>query len=87
MAKSEITEAEVPQSSRYVVCDEHTLGFKHTNNCIEILRASVLRGAVFELYPAPKLAIMFNTLRQATLQDFKVYRVVPPPGFAGPEGG
>ena len=86
MTKSKTTEGEVSQSSRYVVCDEHTLGFKHVNNSIEILRASILRGAVWELYPAPKLVGMFNTLRQATLQDFNVYRVVPPPDFAGPGG-
>jgi hypothetical protein len=60
--------------NNYVVCDEHTLGYE-IGGMIGILRASVLKGATFEMYPAPKFPGQFNKIRKATRLDFELYRV------------
>ena len=64
----------------YVVCDEHTLGYR-VGSVIAILQASILRGALFELHPGPKLASLYNVIRPATPKDFAEFRVKLPPDF------
>lgn len=83
--QADATNTAKQQAPHYVVGDEHTLGVAHANGCVDVLRASTLRGAVFEVHPSPKLASTFRTPRPATEQDFKVYRVCIPPDFLAQE--
>lgn len=71
---------------KYVVLDEHTLGAVLPGGTgLQVLRASVIRGShhgdgVIALpigWPGS------SRVRPATLADFDVYHVLPPPGFTG----
>lgn len=57
-----------------VVYKEHTLGLLYEGGLIEVLRASLLKGAVFSVHPSPFFA-REEDYRQATKQDFDEYRV------------
>lgn len=71
--------------TKYVVMDEHTLGYINPAQprMMGILHASVLRGSPFGRLDGVVPIGDTKTLRPATVADFAVYRVVPPPGFAG----
>ena len=66
--------------ARYVVCDEHTLGYV-VGSVVCILHASILKGAPFEVMPGPKLISLFDKIRPATVEGFVEYRVILPPDF------
>lgn len=62
----------------YKVCDEHTLVAVLPNGWLQVLHASVLRGAIWEALPAAKHPVSYRTFRQATMADFDALRVVVP---------
>ncbi len=66
--------------TKYVVVNDNTLGYIQPNNpnWIGILHGSVLKGGFNDL-DGPIHKSQAKTIRPATLEDFKVYRVVPPP--------
>ncbi len=57
-----------------VVYKEHTLGLIGPGIFIGVLRASVLKGAIFSVHDDPFIANE-EDLRQATMQDFHDFRV------------
>jgi hypothetical protein len=71
--------------TRYVVVDEHTLGYiQEGQTNIGILAASILRGASHTWKDGPlpmpieaELAAGLVTIRPATLEDFNAFRVCP----------
>lgn len=70
----------------YVVWNEHTLGYinpQFAPHMLGSLRASVLRGALFEHGPhiLSMVDVKRRTLRPATVQDFEAYHVSLPPDF------
>lgn len=56
-----------------VVYREHTLGLL-SGNSIEVLRASVRKGASFRVHDSP-FTVNMEDCRPATKQDFDDYRV------------
>lgn len=66
---------------KYVVCDEHTLGYLMGNGWVGVLHESVLKGAAFSVHPGPKVVSQFSNVRPATLEDFAEFRVMVPPDF------
>lgn len=68
---------------RYVVLGEHTLGYLQEGTVMMgVLAGSVIKGG--HSWKNGPVAIVpgYTQLRPATLSDFEVYRVLPPPGFA-----
>lgn len=70
--------------TRYVVMNEHTLGYIYPQqpDTLGILRASVLRGSPLlgdNGLTGTLLISGADDIRPATLADFTVYRVIPPP--------
>ena len=59
-----------------VVLNEHTLGYIQPElpNYVNVLHASILRGAPFEVHPSSKLVSKSDNIRLATEQDFEDYR-------------
>lgn len=64
----------------YVVADEHTIGYINPErpHYIVVLHSSILRGAIFELSPGPKLISLYSKIRPATSEDFETYRISQP---------
>lgn len=59
-----------------VVCDGHTLGLIHPESKnVEILKASILKGANFEVLPEPKMISTFQKVRLASKKDFDSFHV------------
>lgn len=69
-----------PEHTRYVVMDEHTLGYliPQTPDCIGVLAGSVLRGGHDPMQGTAPIATGRTVLRQATRADFDFFRVAPP---------
>lgn len=70
------------QSTKYFVIQEHTLVYEGPGGNLGVLYASILRGSVggFPLGSAVVPRPMNpDHMREATLQDFKAFRVMPPP--------
>lgn len=66
----------------YMVKDEHTLGYSNgSGNSMEVLHGSVFKGGHDWKNGSVYILAGHTKLRPATLEDFKTYRVVPPPGF------
>lgn len=75
-------EMEAPKPGKYVVCDEHTLGYRIAGgDTLGVLHSSILKGAPFELHPGVKFLSQFSKVRAATLQDWETFRVHVPPDF------
>lgn len=72
-------------SSRYVVMDEHTLGYLDETSpwLMGVLAGSVLKGGYNPLNGPVSIVPGHTRLRQATEADFAAYRVVVPPDFKG----
>lgn len=69
--------------AEYVVIDDHTLGIPYgTNNMVEVVAGSVLRGG-YDWKNGPVHVLDRSRLRPATKEDFDFFRVCLPPGFAG----
>jgi hypothetical protein len=73
--------------TKYLVGDEHTLVYQQEgSNMLGVLHGSILRGSP---YGGPLqgmlLPAQFKVLREATIEDFKTYRVCPPKDFPGAE--
>ena len=69
---------------KLVVINEHTLGYiqPETPTMYCTFRASLLKGATFEMNPGPKSILPSDNVRLATPKDFADYRV----SFKGYEG-
>jgi hypothetical protein len=70
----------------YVVMNDNTLGFINPTllpGQMGVLHGSVLKGG-HNWLNGPVLIAPSDVLRPATLDDFKTFRVVPPPGFTNP---
>lgn len=69
-----------PEHTRYVVADEHTLGYliPEMPDYIGILAGSVLKGGPDPLQGTALIVPGHTQVRQATLEDFANFRVVPP---------
>ncbi len=81
VSDAEWTPLPTPDYTRYVVMDEHTLGYliPEMPDCIGVLHGSVLKGSPYGPLCGMAYIVAGNTkLRQATLADFEEYRVVPP---------
>lgn len=67
----------------YIVVEGHTLGYRLPNGRYGVLHASMLKGAVFDMYPDSKILPRDKKqVRPATRQDFRDFRVLCPPDFA-----
>lgn len=68
-----------PKKITYVVANEHTLGFIHSDlpGHIQILHTSILRGSYWNPMSGSQ-PIRGNIIRLASLKDFDDYRVYPP---------
>mgnify|MGYP001205640134 CR=1 FL=1 len=76
-----------PSSTRYVVLNEHTLGYL-SGSMVGVLRSSVLRGAPYTLEPGlVPLPRDPAAMRDATLKDFEDFRVAVPSDFGSAEPG
>ena len=79
MFKKQFKNAESNSIIDYVVYREHTLGYLFKNNTgqamIGILRANVLKGAVFSVNDDPFYLNNFDDVRKANDIDFEEYRV------------
>lgn len=66
---------------RYVVNDEHTLGYINDEqpDMLWFLRCSVLRGSPFD--PMSGGTAIRGVIRDATVEDFDAYGVMPPPSL------
>lgn len=62
---------------KLIVINENTLGYidPQVPMNYSILHASILRGATFELWPAPKMIFPEDKIRLASEKDFNDYRV------------
>lgn len=71
---------ELDKDTEYVVLNEHTLGYFRNGNrsTMGILHASVLKGSPFDPFSGPVPVGHADTVRKATLADFREYRVEPP---------
>lgn len=70
-----------PEHTRYVVMDEHTLGYliPEMPYYIGILAGSVLKGGPDHTQGTSIITPGHSKVRQATLEDFATFRVMPPP--------
>lgn len=70
---------------RYVVKDEHTLGYMigNTGN-MGVLAGSVVRGG--HNWINGSVSVFGSVIRDATLADFEAYRVCPPPEIRAEAG-
>lgn len=61
---------------KLVVINENTLGYITPEQPYNYstLHASILRGAIFELHPGPKLINKSDNIRLASEKDFEDYR-------------
>lgn len=61
---------------KLVVLNEHTLGYilPVLPNYVQVLHASLLKGAPFELNPSNKLIGKLDKVRLASAKDFENYR-------------
>lgn len=65
-------------SVRYVVKDEHTLGYMiGDTDSMGVLAGSVVRGG--HNWINGSVSVFGSVIRDATLADFEAYRVCPPP--------
>lgn len=73
----------LPECARYVVMDEHTLGYliPETPSFMGVLAGSVLKGGHDPLNGPAVIVPGHTKLRQATELDFKAFRVSLPPCF------
>lgn len=57
---------------KLVVLDNHTLGYilPELPNYVQVLHASILKGAPFELFPSSKLIHKLSNVRLASEVDF-----------------
>lgn len=72
-----------PEHTRYVVVDEHTLGYLIPDQPFSV---GILAGNIFKGGPSSGQAICGivpgnTSIRQANLEDFTAFRVTPPPCF------
>ena len=60
---------------KLVVLNEHTLGyiFPQLPNYVQVLHASILKGAPFELWPSRKHIGSQDTVRLASRKDFEAF--------------
>lgn len=75
-----------PVSAKYVVLNEHTLGYliPEMPNAMGILHASILRGSPHnDLDGWTLLVPSVDTIRAATPEDFRLYRVHLPRDYEG----
>jgi hypothetical protein len=72
-----------PERSRYVVMDEHTLGYliPEMPGYIGVLMCSVLKGGDGPMHGNAIITLGRTQVRQATSEDFTSFRVVPPACF------
>lgn len=73
------------RQTQYYVIDEHTLVYSipsgHSGGLpCGILQASILRGSPYSDRSTPYLTPSTN-FREATLEDFEVFKVEPPPHY------
>lgn len=65
---------------KYVVKDEHTLGYmEEGSESMGVLHGSVLKGG--HDWKNGSVSTFGSKIRPATKEDFKEYRVSPPPDF------
>ncbi|UIF89456.1 hypothetical protein [Cupriavidus sp. UYPR2.512] len=84
-----IKDQSVPVCAKYVVVDEHTLGYRieETPRFIGVLAGSVLRGGHNPIDGPAVIIPGLTRLRAATEIDFEFFRVVLPPDFVWADGG
>lgn len=82
-AGAEISSTHLGYEVRYVVLDEHTLGYIYgaAPRFMGVLAGSVLRGGHDWRNGPVSITPGDPRIRSATLADFEMFRVVPPPGF------
>jgi hypothetical protein len=76
-----------PDHARYVVLDENTLGYliPEMPGYVGVLAGSVLKGGRDPMNGPALISPGLTKVRQATLDDFKSFRVMPPPCLRGSE--
>jgi hypothetical protein len=74
-----------PERTRYVVMDGHTLGYliPEMPNYVGVLAGSVLKGGPDSMQGTALIVPGHTQVRQAELEDFTNFRVMPPPCFRG----
>lgn len=72
-----------PEHTRYVVMDEHTLGYliPEMPGYIGVLAGSVLKGGADPMQGTALITPGHTRVRQAEMEDFTNFRVMPPPCF------
>lgn len=77
-----MTQPTIPANGTHaVVFNEHTLGILYADNALQILHASILRGAVTYGILNGTIHVTEQSIRRATLQDFDDYRVSYHPSY------
>ena len=64
--------------TKLVVFNEHTLGYimPELPKYVQVLHASILKGAPFEMHPSSKLINKNDEVRLASEKDFESFRCV-----------
>lgn len=62
--------------TKIVVVNEHTMGYilPSTPNFVNVLHASILKGAPFQVFPSP-MPVSGNNIRLARRSDFWDFRI------------
>jgi hypothetical protein len=63
---------------KLIVVNEHTLAYQGQNTRnYNVLHASILKGAPFNVLPEPKILSRLDKVRLASEEDFDEFRVSP----------